>query len=47
MGKWHGGKGDTPRNVDKQKFDQNWDAIFGKKDKGNKPKEESKDDKRN
>lgn len=30
---WGGGKGDSPRRVDQKKFDSNWDAIFGKKDK--------------
>lgn len=29
--KWHGGKGSSPRKVDKSKFDSNWDNIFGKK----------------
>ena len=28
---WHGGKGSDPRKVDTQKFNDNWDAIFGKK----------------
>lgn len=32
MSKWHGGKGSTPRPVDRKKFESNWDAIFGKKD---------------
>jgi hypothetical protein len=32
MTQWHGGKGSRPRNVDKKKFDDNWDRIFGKKD---------------
>lgn len=27
----HYGKGDRPRKVDKEKFDSNWDKIFGKK----------------
>lgn len=28
------GKGDTPRPIqDREKFDSNWDVIFGKKDK--------------
>ena len=27
----HYGKGDRPRKVDKDKFDSNWDKIFGKK----------------
>lgn len=31
MTKWHGGKGDTARRVDKAKYDSNWDAIFSKK----------------
>ena len=31
-----GGKGSTPRPTDKQKFDENYDKIFGKK-----PKEQS------
>ena len=38
-----GGKGDTPRpfSVPKEKFDSNWNAIFGKKtDTDTKPKEQ-------
>jgi hypothetical protein len=33
MAKTHGGKGDKqrPRKVSKQKFDDNWDRIFGNK----------------
>jgi hypothetical protein len=27
----HGGKGDRPRKVDKDKYEANWNAIFGKK----------------
>ena len=32
---WHGGKGSRPRpyGVDKKQFDDNWDRIFGKKEK--------------
>lgn len=26
------GKGSRQRNVDKKKFDENWDKIFGKKE---------------
>lgn len=35
MTKWHGGKGSSPRpySVDRATFDNNWDAIFGKKNK--------------
>lgn len=36
MGKYNlsgeGGKGSQPRSVDKKKFDDNWDRIFGKKE---------------
>ena len=33
MAGWQGGKGSSqrPMNVSKSKFDDNWDAIFGKK----------------
>ena len=31
MSDWHGGKGSTPRQTNKEKFDTNWDNIFGKK----------------
>lgn len=30
-GQTHGGKGSSPRPVDKKKFESNWDAIFGNK----------------
>ena len=29
--KWHGGKGSAVRPVDKQKYDDNFERIFGKK----------------
>ena len=33
-GAWAGGKGSKQRKVgDQKKFEDNWDAIFGKKDK--------------
>lgn len=32
MSSWHGGKGSKQRPTDKQKFADNWDKIFGKKD---------------
>lgn len=32
MTQWHGGKGSAQRKVDKEKFSDNWDKIFGKKD---------------
>lgn len=32
--KWHGGKGSKtrPRKVSQEKFNENWDRIFRKKD---------------
>jgi len=30
-GQWAGGKGSTQRKVDKKKYSDNWDAIWGKK----------------
>jgi len=44
MSAWHGGKGSTPRKVDKKKFDENWDKIFGKKDQ-NKPVDKQEENK--
>jgi hypothetical protein len=35
----HGGKGSKPRPVDKKKFDENWEKIFGKKDKKDLPED--------
>ena len=29
-GSWAGGKGSKPRKVDRKKFDDNYDRIFGK-----------------
>jgi hypothetical protein len=38
MGKeWHGGKGSAQRTaLDQKKFEDNWDKIFGKKEKDKK-----------
>lgn len=33
MSKWHGGKGSSQRPTDTKKYQDNWDRIFGKKDK--------------
>jgi len=30
--KWHGGKGSRYRKVDQQKYNENWERVFGKKD---------------
>ncbi len=32
MSNWHGGKGSKQRPTDTKKYQDNWDAIFGKKD---------------
>lgn len=32
MTQWVGGKGSKPRPVDQQKYSDNWDRIFGKKE---------------
>ena len=40
---WHGGKGSMPRSTNDQVYKDNWDKIFGNKDK---PKEEPKVDKK-
>jgi hypothetical protein len=44
MAQWHGGKGSSQRKVDKEKFSDNWDKIFGKKNQ-EKIKENLPDDK--
>ena len=44
-GQTHGGKGSAVRPTDKKKFENNYDAIFGKKKK-NKDKQD-KDKKKN
>lgn len=31
MSEWMGGKGSKPRPVNKKRFDENWDRIFGSK----------------
>mgnify|MGYP000476509860 FL=1 len=33
MSNWHGGKGSKQRPSDTKKYQDNWDTIFGKKDK--------------
>jgi len=41
---WHGGKGDAPRKgADRKAYEENWERIFGKKDKDKDTKEEKKD----
>jgi hypothetical protein len=32
-GAWHGGKGSAPKQSDHSKYTDNYDKIFGKKDK--------------
>lgn len=42
MSKMHGGKGDTPRPMpNREQFEKNFEAIFGKKEK--KPEEKPND----
>jgi hypothetical protein len=43
-GQTHGGKGSAQRPTDKQKFADNYDAIFGKKDKDKKDTKGEKKD---
>ena len=33
MAKWHGGKGSIQKPYDKDRFDKNFEEIFGKKKK--------------
>lgn len=30
--KWHGGKGSRYRKIDKDKYNENWERIFGNRD---------------
>ena len=43
-GMTHGGKGSAVRPTDKKKFENNYDAIFGKKNKDKQDKEKKQDD---
>ena len=45
MSQWHGGKGSSPRpySVNKKQFDDNWDKIFGKKEKKDLPNDKKVD----
>ena len=36
------GKGDKPRQINKKKFDENWDKIFGKEKNGKKKNKSNK-----
>lgn len=38
MSNWHGGKGSSPRPTDKEKYNENWDRIFGSKKEHTDPK---------
>lgn len=42
QGQTHGGKGSGVRPTDKKKFENNYDAIFGKKNKDKQEKEKKK-----
>ena len=41
-GQTHGGKGSATRPTDKKKYEDNYDAIFGKKKNTDKPKSKDK-----
>ena len=41
-GQTHGGKGSAVRPTDKKKFENNYDAIFGKKKKKEKKQDDTK-----
>ena len=43
MSTWHGGKGSKQRPSDTKKFQDNYDAIFGKKQVDNKDETSEKD----
>ena len=47
IGRWDGGKGSNPRPTDRKKFENNYDAIFGKKNKPSDDKAEPTDEKHN
>ena len=42
MSEWHGGKGSKYKPYDKEKFDENFEKIFGKKKKGEKDASKTK-----
>ena len=44
QGQTHGGKGSGVRPTDKKKFENNYDAIFGKKKDKEKEKKDDKKD---
>ncbi len=44
MSKWHGGKGSKQRPTDRERYEKNYERIFGKKSKPNK-RNESKNNK--
>lgn len=41
QGSWHGGKGSSNRKVDRKRFDDNWDRIFGRKDESGDSEQEA------
>lgn len=42
MSKWHGGKGSSRRPENTKKYEDNYEAIFGKKNKKKKKKKNDK-----
>ena len=43
MPAWAGGKGSSQRKVDKKRFEDNWDRIFGRKDENEACEQEGSD----
>ena len=43
-GQTHGGKGSATRPTDKKKYENNYDAIFGKKNKDKQDKDKKSDE---
>ena len=43
-GQTHGGKGSATRPTDKKKYEDNYDAIFGKKNKDKQDKDKKSDE---
>lgn len=40
---WHGGKGSRYRKIDQQKYNENWERIFGKNKKKDEESEEEQE----
>lgn len=45
MTKWHGGKGSSPRPINPDRWDENYERIFGKRKKRGQSDEQAKEGK--